>query len=208
MKHSEYTNKDTKETHVRYARKIRIELRDELDKWLEKRQAMLVLGIEEESVPSTSEQSRKDGERIKRLQEENERLGVELIQVKEDAVAYHKSAKTRGNDEDPSLVKQAVEVATKNCKEENIAMRKKVAELEAQIKAKSVSADERQVKMLSEAAIKADEEIARLKAEIVRKDHWFEHTPMEEKAKNGWVMYFQLKKGMAKGGEFDQEAAS
>jgi len=57
-------------------------------------------------------------ERVKRLQEENERLGRELIQVKEDAVAYQKSAKTRGNDEDPSLVKQAVEVATKNCREE------------------------------------------------------------------------------------------
>lgn len=126
-------------------------------------------------------------EQVKVLNEENKKLSAENARLRAE----------RKSEENPSL-------AASEC----LALRKKVAELEAQLKAKPGSTDDRQVKMLTDAAIKADEEIARLKAEIVRKDHWFETTPMDDKAEKDWVMYYQLKKSMAKGSEFDQEAGT
>jgi len=204
------TGKDTEvntvKHKVRYVRKIMPELVDELDRWLEKKQAMLVLGITEEpgtKLPKDTVMvgSSECNERVKGLRaelEKSDRARAELAdELAKAGVEIAKLRNERRAEEDPSLA--AVE---------NAGLKKRIAELESKLKSQPVSADAKQMKMLTDAALKADEEIARLKAEIVRKDYWFEHTPMEEKAKKGWVMYFQLKKSMEAKGQFDQEAAS
>lgn len=78
------------------------------------------------SVPSTSEQSRKDGERIKRLQEELEKAdgNVKLLtEHKKELLAEIARLKAeRGAESNQSLPAS-----------ENIALRKKIAELEAKV---------------------------------------------------------------------------
>jgi len=78
----------------------------------------------------------KDDDRVKRLQEELENADKnvrELMNQKQALFDEVKKLRVTRAEDDPSLVKQAVEVATKNCREENERLKKKIAELEDKV---------------------------------------------------------------------------
>lgn len=80
-----------------------------------------LVGNNASSANASSQGSKVSDDKVKRLQEENERLDHELEYAKQTIASTESElAKLRvtRKEDDPSLVKQAVEVAVKNCREE------------------------------------------------------------------------------------------
>lgn len=120
-----------------------------------------------------------DHELIVQLKKEKEEL--------EDRI--ERLVKEKAKEKDPSL-QQA----------ENQGLKKQIVDLKGQLTEcqksnwKSIAADE------------LEEENKKLKVENEKLRRWHENTPLEDKCKKGWALYFELKEKVeGKKSEFDQE---